>query len=432
MKTFATFLTITLILLTTPVFALTSEGEATCEGYFSGEWFWQKSDSTITEKWEWKDLGSMYPYRARSGEAVDPASVFGRVTTSQPTSGSGTVGVSVNGSVSSPGYSLDLGFEFNIRSVWSSFTTTTRKSTTGSESTENTGTYTISGTGESKGVSGGGALEVLGFAIQMSGPISFSSSPPFNAPSPLVVTIEKDLPSAYECAHQNCEVALPNKYHHRVTCKEKVYLGLGSVIKVDCNDKYYACQTSTCPSDDDHIVPHACGHEDEKDEAWKHAQQASCSGSTTRNGSTVYCQSTNYYLCQHENHDFPSGSGSTNGGSTTGGSTNGGSITDNTPDCSYCTDGCSSCQPPPPPSTTVSCGRSACTASVSSTDEHRSSPCAAGDTYWTCNPGVNVSNWLNKHRVRTCRRSGCGQSWQNCSGGKPSSCLASSNNCWAQ
>ena len=77
-------------------------------------------------------------------------------------------------------------------------------------------------------------------------------------------------------------------------------------------------------------------------------------------------------------------------------------------------------QPPPPPPpepeppTTVACGRSACTESVSSSKQHKSNPCAAGHTYWTCNPTVNVANWLNKHRVRTCRYSECGRSWQQC------------------
>ena len=134
------------------------------------------------------------------------------------------------------------------------------------------------------------------------------------------------------------------------------------------------------------------------------------------------CSYGSYYPCSPHTCAYSGSSGSTP------------SPTDNTPDCSYCTDGCSECQAPsPPPPTTVSCGRSACTASVSSTDEHRSSPCAAGDTYWTCNPGVNVSNWLNKHRVRTCRRSGCGNSWQGCvSSGSPMCSVRSGRHCWAQ
>ena len=117
-----------------------------------------------------------------------------------------------------------------------------------------------------------------------------------------------------------------------------------------------------------------------------HSLQASCSTDSS-------CISTNFYLCSHS-HSYP----------------------------------------PPPPPTTVSCGRSACSASVSSSTEHQSSPCSAGHTYWTCNPGVNVSNWLNKHRVRTCRRSGCGQSWQACVDGwnAPQCNAKSGSGCWAQ
>ena len=84
MKTFATFFTMMLVLLTAPVFAFESTGEASCYGNFSGSWPWQRSDSTITEKWEWKNLGSLYPTLGRSGD-VDPGKVFGRVTTSQST-----------------------------------------------------------------------------------------------------------------------------------------------------------------------------------------------------------------------------------------------------------------------------------------------------------------------------------------------------------
>ena len=110
-----------------------------------------------------------------------------------------------------------------------------------------------------------------------------------------------------------------------------------------------------------------------------------------------------------------------------------GTVVDNTPNCPDCTSDCSSpcgctnsgtcggtvvAPPPPPPEpeppTTVACGRSACTESVSSSKQHKSNPCAAGHTYWTCNPTVNVANWLNKHRVRTCRYSECGRSWQQC------------------
>ena len=96
----------------------------------------------------------------------------------------------------------------------------------------------------------------------------------------------------------------------------------------------------------------------------------------------------------------------------------------------------------PTPTPTVRCGNSwtgpgACIYDrvvSSSSTEHQSSPCSAGHTYWTCNSTVNVSNWENKHRVRTCRRSGCGNTWQACVDGwnAPQCNTNANNNCWAQ
>ena len=118
-----------------------------------------------------------------------------------------------------------------------------------------------------------------------------------------------------------------------------------------------------------------------------HSLQSSCSSSNANGTCTV----TSFYACQSHTHVYP---------------------------------------PPPPP--TVRCGRSACTASVSSSTEHQSSPCAAGDTYYTCNPNVNVSQWQNRHRVRTCRRSGCGNTWQLCQSSTPSCSAKSGKRCSAR
>ena len=71
----------------------------------------------------------------------------------------------------------------------------------------------------------------------------------------------------------------------------------------------------------------------------------------------------------------------------------GGTVTDNTPDCSYCTDGCSSCQ-----------------SSSDDDDDDDTTTCSAGHSY---NP--NSTYAVNLHRDRTCRFSGCGNSWQACS-----------------
>jgi len=62
---------------------------------------------------------------------------------------------------------------------------------------------------------------------------------------------------------------------------------------------------------------------------------------------------------------------------------------------------------PPPP--TVSCGRSACTASVSSSTEHYVT-CDAGHSYWSCNPGA-----VAHHATPiTCKRSECGATYTKC------------------
>ena len=218
MKTFATFFVITLIFLTTPVFAFESTSPASCTGHWDGEWLWERSDSTITEYWEWKALDTMEPYRGPSNR-MDPASIFGRVTTSQSTRGFGTVGVTAKGDVSGPGnFALEIGFQWKGKGVgWNPLGETTSISATASESTTPEGSYSLSGTGEAMGVVGGGSVGVLGFSLRGEGVVRFHSSPTFSAPSPLSVTTELDLPKAYECAHENCEVALPNKHYHRVT-----------------------------------------------------------------------------------------------------------------------------------------------------------------------------------------------------------------------
>ena len=117
-----------------------------------------------------------------------------------------------------------------------------------------------------------------------------------------------------------------------------------------------------------------------------HSYQASCS-STDSYGT---CTGTGFYACLHS-HSYPS---------------------------------------PPPPST-VSCGRSACTTAVSSTDEHRVGPCSTcGASYWSCGSYASYSE--NQHRVRTCRRSGCGNTWQRCTSDTPNCSAQSGSRCWAR
>ena len=441
MKTLTLFLTLTFILSASlPAFGdgFESAGPASCNGSWDGTWPWQKSKPTITEYWEWKDLESMNPYIGRSDKPKKPAKLFGFVGTYQATRGRGTVGVSADGEVD--GY--DLGFEWKIKSV--SGDDSTHKATTGTKHTTTEGTYALSGSGQVMATAGGGSIGVTitgtGGTLRGSGTITFSDSPTYGAPSPLVVTTEKDEPQAYECAHQSCEVALPNKHHHRVTCKVKVYLGLGSVVKVNCNRKYYACQTSTCPNDNNHIIPHACGHEDEKKDAWKHEMQASCSGSTTRNGSAVYCQSRNFYLCQHDNHEWPTASNPPSGSNPTptpsyhacgehettvsgdhslqascsSSNSNGNCTVTNF----YACDSHTHSYPSPPEPATVTCPVRTCQArydpksSAAAQHTHQTFPCGA-HSGWACsNPHI-----VEHSTPKTCKR--CGTTFYSCNRAGP-------------
>ena len=225
---------------------------------------------------------------------------------------------------------------------------------------------------------------------------------------------------------QNCKKpgTATRAYSHRVKCPENIWVLAGEFFKVK-RYKKQACPSYWWTCDDDpnnpstvnqclrstlHVKPGerswqwkyvspngsvsqsppnlACGHS--LLASGDHSLQASCSTDSS-------CISTNFYLCSHS-HSYPS------------------TPTDNTPDCSYCTDGCSSCQtpspPPPPPSTTS---------------------CSAGHPY---NP--NNSSAVNRHRTRTCRFSECGQTWQACVNGSSAPlCNKPYRNqnglsCWAQ
>lgn len=94
MKTLTLFLTLTFILSASlPAFAdgFESASPDSCNGNWNGTWPWQKSKPTITEYWEWKDLGSMNPYRGPSNKEDKPAKIYGFVGTYQATRGRGTV-----------------------------------------------------------------------------------------------------------------------------------------------------------------------------------------------------------------------------------------------------------------------------------------------------------------------------------------------------
>ncbi len=120
-----------------------------------------------------------------------------------------------------------------------------------------------------------------------------------------------------------------------------------------------------------------------------HSLQASCT-STDSNGQ--YCTVSSFYACQSHTHVYPA-----------------------------------------PPA--ISCGRSGCTQTVSSSTAHQVT-CSAGHQYWSC--GQYATWHANHHRTRTCRFGRCGQSWQRCS--RPSSAptpmcadpTRSGERCWAK
>ncbi len=120
-----------------------------------------------------------------------------------------------------------------------------------------------------------------------------------------------------------------------------------------------------------------------------HSLQASC---TTTNASGQYCTVSSFYACQSHTHVYPA-----------------------------------------PPA--ISCGRSGCTQTVSSSTAHQVT-CSAGHQYWSC--GQYASWHANHHRTCTCRFGRCGQSWQRCS--RPSSAptpmcadpTRTGERCWAK
>ena len=117
--------------------------------------------------------------------------------------------------------------------------------------------------------------------------------------------------------------------------------------------------------------------------------------------------------------------------SCTNSGTCGGTVTDNTPDCSYCTDGCSSCDPPTDgtpncPDCTSHCS-SPCSCTSSGTCNGTVTtpppppPTPTLETCSACNASYDPdsSSAVNLHRERTCRFSGCSQTWRRCQGSAP-------------
>ena len=153
-----------------------------------------------------------------------------------------------------------------------------------------------------------------------------------------------------------------------------------------CSPPCLCSNSGTCNGT---VSYHACG-EHETTVSGDHSLQASCS---LTNASGQSCTVTSFYACQSHTCVFPA---------------------------------------PPPPPPTVSCGRSGCSESVSSSNEHRVGPCSGcSQSYWSCS--WSASYWENEHRLRTCRYGTCGNTWRRCQSSTPN-CLSPNRQgerCWA-
>ncbi len=381
----------TIFIFTHFTFAIRSTGRD-CTGSFFG-YFWEgTSDNEIIEKFEWRGTNTIEPWMESVG--YQDATIFGRIKAYQRTFGRGTVGVVPQGSVSGPSFSLTLPKEYNLTGVgglsgtWDTTSMTTKESDT----TDEPGTYTLTGSADFMAVGGGGGIKVdnLG-GVTFSGTVAFNLTKSADTVTH-TLSVKQERPKSYECAHENCTVMLPNRYHHRQPCQEKRWRS-ASKTEITCNRLYYRCQESTCPLDYLHVATHACGnHKDTKQgvrlNKSSHELQASCPISITQDGTNVYCRVSNFYACEDPAHtcDFPppSNNGDGNGGS--GSPNNGGSTTTPTP----------APEPTPPP------------------PNPNSATCANGHPY---NPNNSAEN--NRHRTRTCRYSECGNTWEKCVSNTP-------------
>ncbi len=171
-------------------------------------------------------------------------------------------------------------------------------------------------------------------------------------------------------------------FPHEVKCKEKVYDGFWKYW-MKCFGKHgdssiwYTCQRSSCPNSASHDDGNSNSYYNENGSG-----SGSGSGSTSENTPTPSTPSTPPTPSTPTPTPTPP--------------------VDNTPDCSTCTDGCSSC-----PLT-----------------------CANGHKY-----DPSKANQVNEHRTRTCRI--CRQTWEVCGSGRPSVCndpkrKRQGKGCWAE
>ena len=178
-------------------------------------------------------------------------------------------------------------------------------------------------------------------------------------------------------------------------------------INFSCGShRYFACQPPSQTETQRHAYQRLpCGNHSGRPckASSRHTTSVSCPQNNGRD-----CNLGSYYPCSKHSHVYPSANTNTNNNGVTGNAGNAGNS-----------------------SQTVSCGRSACTDSVSSSTEHRVGPCSAcSASYWSCGSSATWSE--NQHRTRTCRRSGCGNTWQRCTSSTPSCNVRSGRSCWAR
>ena len=190
----------------------------------------------------------------------------------------------------------------------------------------------------------------------------------------------------------------PNEIRsHWVNCNETVRGTLANFWDTNCRGYYYSCNGDTsddCWNAENHIsggTPptgnpspsyHPCGVH-LTSVIGNHSLQATCSSSNDNGNCTV----TNFYACDGHTHVYP--------------------------------------EP-----TLVACGRRRCTERVSERNKHRTDPCSACNaSYWSCGPHADYHK--DQHRLRTCRRNGCGNQWRRCQSSTPNCSAKAGSRCWA-
>ena len=164
----------------------------------------------------------------------------------------------------------------------------------------------------------------------------------------------------YACGVHSGDASLASSHSLQASCSETDSYGQGCTVT-----GFYKCQTHThqYPA----LISGACGHTYTSDNASSHALQAGC---LVTNANGDGCTVTGFYACGSHTHVYP-----------------------------------------------VTCLRSGCRQSVSNQWVHlvRCSTCSK--KYWSCDP-VGVGHHVT---VRTCRRTGCGVTFTNCTNGACSS-----------